>query len=101
MVHRLCTHMPPPSFHQLYDLMTMGFKHQIISCTSPTQLLQVTLNHMETVRGLVEGESPLCVCLCVCACVRVCGLVEGESPLCVRLCVCACVCAPEHIFPRM
>ena len=59
--------MPPPFFHQLYDLMTMGFKHQIISCTSPTQLLQVTLNHMETVRGLVEGESPLLgVCLCMC-----------------------------------
>ncbi len=45
--------VPPP---QLYDLMTMGFKHQIVSCSSPTQLLQVTLNHMETVRGLVEGE---------------------------------------------
>ena len=41
---------------QLYDLMTMGFKHQILGCTCPTQLLQVTLNHMETVRSLVEGN---------------------------------------------
>ena len=41
---------------QLYDLMTMGFKHQILSCTSPAQLLQVTLNHMESVRGLVSGN---------------------------------------------
>jgi hypothetical protein len=40
---------------QLYDLMTMGVKYQMLACTSPTQLLQVTLNHLNTLKAIVDG----------------------------------------------
>lgn len=31
---------------QLFDLMTMGFKYQLIACRYPQELLHVTLNHL-------------------------------------------------------
>lgn len=49
---RVCACAPLP---QLYDLMTMGFKYQLVGCTSPVQLLQVTLNHLDSLVKAVEG----------------------------------------------
>ena len=37
-------------FSQLYDLMTMGFKYQLVTCTHPRELIEVTLNHLESIR---------------------------------------------------
>ena len=31
---------------QLYDLMTMGFKYQILACSHPAELLDITINHL-------------------------------------------------------
>lgn len=42
---------------QLYDLMTMGFKHQMLSCASPTHLMQVTLNHLESLVDIVDNAA--------------------------------------------
>lgn len=37
--------------------MTMGFKYQMVGCTSPTQLLQVTLNHLDALAIIVKEPS--------------------------------------------
>ena len=45
---------------QLYDLMTMGFKYQCLCSTSPADILQVTLNHIDSLMQLaksVEGQA--------------------------------------------
>ena len=53
--HAACSHTAPrhtlrpatPRFlSQLFDLMTMGFKYQLIACRYPQELLHVTLNHL-------------------------------------------------------
>lgn len=43
------------SMEKLYDLMTMGFKYQLISCASPEQFIHVTLNHLETVKRILRS----------------------------------------------
>lgn len=47
---------------QLYDMMIMAFKHQIINSTCPSYLFSATLNHLRGMRDLVvsvdsEGET--------------------------------------------
>lgn len=42
---------------QLYDLMTMGFKHQLISCSCPEQLVQVTMSHLEALQRIVDNSA--------------------------------------------
>ena len=39
---------------QLFDLMTMGFKYQLIACKYPQELLHVTLNHLHQLRSKIE-----------------------------------------------
>ena len=39
---------------QLFDLMTMGFKHQVLASSYPQELLHVTLNHLYQLRAKVE-----------------------------------------------
>lgn len=41
---------------QLYDLMVMGFKYQLMNCKYPEELLQVTLNHLNTVKDMIENS---------------------------------------------
>lgn len=41
---------------QLYDLMRMGFKYQLLSCSSADELLQVTVNHLRDMRQLVDSD---------------------------------------------
>ena len=45
---------------QLFDLMTMGFKYQLVACSCPQQLLQVTMNHLHELRSKVEDAKPVC-----------------------------------------
>jgi Organic solute transport protein 1 len=50
------------SMQKLYDLVSMGFKHQMVSVAEPRQILQVTLNHLGTVQallGLQGGGGPV------------------------------------------
>ena len=37
--------------------MTMGVKYQLISCKSPQQYLQITLNHLDSLIDLIQSES--------------------------------------------
>ena len=41
---------------QLYDLMTMAFKYQVSLCLRPTDVLLVTLNHMDAIRTFTEDN---------------------------------------------
>ena len=44
---------------QLFDLMTMGFKYQMLACSFPQELLHVTLNHLYQLRAKVEDAGPV------------------------------------------
>lgn len=46
------------SMQKLYDLVSMGFKHQLLSVAEPRQLLSVTLTHLSTVHALLGLQSP-------------------------------------------
>lgn len=55
---------------QLFDLMSMGFKKQVIGCASPQQLLHVTLTHLESVKNIVQDPAMIeniqgCVDRCI------------------------------------
>eukprot|EP00611_Tribonema_gayanum_P010344 TRINITY_DN2032_c0_g1_i2.p1 TRINITY_DN2032_c0_g1~~TRINITY_DN2032_c0_g1_i2.p1 ORF type:complete len:424 (-),score=113.42 TRINITY_DN2032_c0_g1_i2:56-1327(-) len=41
------------SMDKLYDLITMGFKFQVIQVNQPHQLMQVLLNHLESIRRIL------------------------------------------------
>jgi hypothetical protein len=56
LAHSSIMRLNRSSMDKLYDLMCMGFKYQIISCSCPQQYLQVTLNHLETLKGLVQNQ---------------------------------------------
>ena len=36
--------------------MTMAFKYQVSLCLKPSEILLITLNHMDTMRSFVEGS---------------------------------------------
>lgn len=44
--------MPLPG--QLYDLMTMAFKYQVLLCLRPKDVLLVSFNHMDAIRDFVK-----------------------------------------------
>ena len=51
----------PRFLSQLFDLMTMGFKYQLIACRYPQELLHVTLNHLhQAPRHRLCTFHPLC-----------------------------------------
>ena len=56
LAHSSIMRLNKSSMDKLYDLMTMGFKYQIISCNSPSQYVQITLNHLESLKALVVQE---------------------------------------------
>ena len=56
LAHSSIMRLNKSSMDKLYDLMTMGFKYQVVSCNSPQQYLQVTLNHLETIKDMVGCE---------------------------------------------
>lgn len=45
---------PTPGL-QLFDLMTMGLKRQLVASATPMELMDVTLNHLEAVERLVDA----------------------------------------------
>ncbi|KAL7685763.1 putative organic solute carrier protein [Plasmopara halstedii] len=43
------------SMDKLYDLMRMGFKYQVLSCSSADELLQVVMNHLHNTKDLIDS----------------------------------------------
>mmetsp|Transcript_29076 Transcript_29076/g.43011 ORF Transcript_29076/g.43011 Transcript_29076/m.43011 type:complete len:410 (+) Transcript_29076:31-1260(+) len=70
LAHSSIMKLNQSSMEKLYDLMTMGFKYQILLCSQPEQLLQVTLTHLETLKQLV-GAAPDVLGLVVAAAAQV------------------------------
>jgi hypothetical protein len=56
LAHSSIMRLNKTSMDKLFDLMTMGVKYQLISCKSPHQFLQVTLNHLDTLMEMVRTE---------------------------------------------
>lgn len=56
LAHSSIMRLNKTSMDKLFDLMTMGVKYQLISCKSPHQYLQVTLNHLDTLAEMVKTE---------------------------------------------
>lgn len=43
-------------FSQLYDLMTMAFKYQVLLCPRPKDILLVSFNHMDAIKDFVKNS---------------------------------------------
>lgn len=56
LAHSSVMRLNKTSMDKLYDLMTMGVKYQLLSCKSPHQYLQLTLNHLDTLVDMVHTE---------------------------------------------
>lgn len=57
LAHSSIMRLNESSMDKLFDLMAMGFKYQIISCTSPQEIIDITYNHLDVLKRLVK-ESP-------------------------------------------
>lgn len=55
LAHSSIMRLNKSSMDKLFDLMTMGFKYQILSCKAPVQILHVTLVHLECLRSICES----------------------------------------------
>jgi len=59
LAHSSIMRLNESSMDKLFDLMAMGFKYQIISCTSPQDMIDVTLNHLNALMKLVQSNPQL------------------------------------------
>ena len=57
LAHTSIMRLSESSMDKLYDLMTMGFKFQLVTCTRPEDILNVTLLHLATLRSYLTEES--------------------------------------------
>ena len=57
LAHSSIMRLNKNSMDKLYDLMTMGFKYQILQCVCADQLYAVTMRHLATVLALVGKAS--------------------------------------------
>lgn len=62
LAHSSIMRLNSSSMGKLYDLMTMGFKYQVMSCKHAPELLQVSLNHLDSLRAMLPSSSN-CVAL--------------------------------------
>lgn len=44
---------------QLYDLMLMVFKYQVVNCQKPQDIILVTLNHLDAIKDSAQPYSDL------------------------------------------
>jgi hypothetical protein len=56
LAHSSIMRLNKSSMDKLCDLMTMGFKYQVLGCSSPSQLLHVTLNHLDNLKTICKSE---------------------------------------------
>lgn len=57
LAHSSIMRLNKQSMEKLYDLMTMGIKYQLLSCTCPQQYLQITLQHLDALSNIVQSET--------------------------------------------
>lgn len=59
LAHSSIMRLNTASMEKLYDLMTMGFKYQLLTIPHPRHLLDVTINHMNTIMNIIKGETKI------------------------------------------
>ncbi|KAM6428535.1 protein OSCP1 isoform 2-T2 [Liasis olivaceus] len=59
LVHASIMRLNAPSMDKLYDLMTMAFKYQVLLCPRPKDLLLITFNHLDAIKGFVYESSKI------------------------------------------
>nr|XP_031539902.1 protein OSCP1 isoform X2 [Vicugna pacos] len=57
LAHASIMRLNQASMDKLYDLMTMAFKYQVLLCPRPRDVLLVTFNHLDAIRGFIQ-DSP-------------------------------------------
>eukprot|EP00945_MAST-04E_sp_MAST-4E-sp1_P006119 g6119.t1 len=57
LAHSSIMRLNETSMDKLYDLMTMGYKYQLLTCNGPEHYVQITLNHLDNVRAMLVEES--------------------------------------------
>ncbi|OQS00079.1 hypothetical protein THRCLA_06250 [Thraustotheca clavata] len=56
LAHSSIMRLNQSSMDKLYGLMRMGFKYNILACSSADQLVQVTMNHLQSIKSIVQME---------------------------------------------
>ena len=56
LAHSSIMRLNENSMDKLFDLMSMGFKYQIIRCIGPEQFMDITMNHLDNLFGMVKEE---------------------------------------------
>eukprot|EP01083_Nonionella_stella_P085217 236187_1 len=57
LAHSSIMRLNESSMDKLYDLMTMGFKYQILSCKFPHDLVSITINHLDNLTHSLKDDS--------------------------------------------
>ena len=57
LAHASIMRLNETSMDKLYDLMTMACKYQLCAASEPKHVLLVTLNHLDGMRKLVQGQA--------------------------------------------
>nr|XP_027793350.1 protein OSCP1 isoform X3 [Marmota flaviventris] len=57
LAHASIMRLNQASMDKLYDLMTMAFKYQVLLCPRPKDVLLVTFNHLDAIKGFIQ-DSP-------------------------------------------
>ncbi|XP_051027837.1 protein OSCP1 isoform X1 [Acomys russatus] len=57
LAHASIMRLNQASMDKLYDLMIMAFKYQVLLCPRPKDVLLVTFNHLDSIKGFIQ-DSP-------------------------------------------
>ena len=57
IAHSSIMKLSESSMEKLFELMLMGFKFQLVRCTHPRQIIDITVNHLESVISMIQGTS--------------------------------------------
>lgn len=57
LAHSSIMRLNESSMGKLFDLMTMGVKYQLLQATDPCEYIQVTLNHLESLKLIVNDQA--------------------------------------------
>lgn len=78
IAHSSIMRLNESSMDKLFDLMAMGFKHQLLSTRRAEEVLGVTLTHLDALRKVVASQAPV-VALVDDAIARVHATFDGMS----------------------
>ncbi|XP_019582101.2 protein OSCP1 isoform X2 [Rhinolophus sinicus] len=59
LAHASIMRLNQASMDKLYDLMTMALKYQVLLCPRPKDVLLVTFNHLDAIKGFIQDSPAL------------------------------------------